>query len=382
MFRTFRNLLLCLLAFGGVCSARTGAAVPNAEDRRAVLARQKEHYLQSVQALPLLDRHKMSEILQLKVEAGQLAFHTPLEPWPDFEARRLELEGSSSPASAIYAQFIANNPSARQFEFKVEDYPAADKYGQLHFQWRPSATGRGSDLSIENMEQTGHSYVRVFYMQNVGMARLLVFANDATADHNMQSFNYMEKDFASLRQSHPAEVEEWLRPMLHRLQQDAVFAPDDNTAWQVFASDWPVRAPAEQAVRELLPDLNSQESRVRNRAVDRLTALGRDGASAIARLDRGGLSLEQNIKLDSVVARFKKLNPAEARRLGDSPDFLLDCQYCDDPTARRLAAVKLHRFLADASLDTDAPQTERVEAVEKARQALHPPATTQPTEQH
>ena len=380
MFRLGRSALICVLGLTNVIGVSVSAAVPATEDRRAVLARQKEHYLQSIMALPLLDKRSMSDLLQLRVEGGQLEFHTPLEPWPDFEARRVQLDGSTSPASVIYAQFVKANPAARQFEFKVEEYPAPEVYGQLHFQWHPSAVGQGADLSIEHTEQTGTSFVRAFYMQNPGMARLLVFANDASTEHNMQSFNYMSRNFVSLREAHPTEVEEWLRPMLHRLQQDAVFAPDASTAWQVFSDSWPVSAKAQEQVRTLLPELNSEQSRVRNHAVDQMGALGQDGATAVLRLDRRGLSLEQNIKLDQVIARFRKIRTSEARRLLDDPEFLLDCQYCDNATARRLAAERLTQILGSAvTVDPDAPPGARAEAVEKIRNHLHPPsATTRP----
>lgn len=379
MFLSHRKLLLAIVSLGWVVQTCVAQTFPSAQDRRAVLARQKEHYLQTVQGYPVLDKHRMGEILDLKLEGGQLAFHTSLTPWPNFEPQRVELEGAKSPATVVYSQFVAKNPLARQFEFKVEEYPEPEVYGQLHMQWRPAAVGVGGDMSIEQTKQTGHSFLRAFYMQNSSMARLLVFANDASADHNMQSFNYMEKDFATLRQRHPAEVEEWLRPMLHRLQQDAVFAPEMNAAWQVLEPDWPLNAAAQEAVIGLLPDLNSEQSRVRNHAANQLAGMGLDAATAILRLDRRSLSLEQNIRLDEVVARFRGLRAADAKRLADDPDFLLDCEYCPDPTIRRLASARLSKVLnAPVDLDAQPSDAARFEAIEKFRATLHPAPTTEP----
>jgi hypothetical protein len=350
------------------------------KERREVLARQRSHYLQTVESLPSLDKHRMSDLMQLRVEHGQLAFHTPLAPWPEFEGRKAKVDGFLSPVAVVYVQYVAGNPAARQFEFKLEEYPDPETYIQLHMQWHPAGDGRGDELSIEHTEQTSHSFLRLFYHQGPGVARLLIFSNDTANDRTMGSENCTERDFATLRQRHPSEVEQYLRPIFHRLGQDVIFAPDDNTAWQVLSGDWPVGNDVSQKVRCLLPELNDPHSKVRNAAADRLAQLGRDGATAILRLDRQGLTLEQNVRLDEVISRFRRIATIEARRLELNPDFLLDCQYCDDATVRTLAAARLPRALGYAiTLDPTAPEPARTEAVARLRNQLHPPAT-QPAE--
>lgn len=349
------------------------------EERRAVLSRQRDHYLQTVESLLPLPQHRMDQILQLRVQSGQLTLHTPLDPSPDFEARRADIEGLSSPAAVTYVQFVPNNPTARQFEFKLEEYPDNETYAQLHLQWQPGATGRVDDVSIERTEQTSHGFLRVFYHQGVTMARVLVFANDASTDHNLESFNCTEKDFSTLCRMHPVEVERYLRPILHKIGQDVVFAPDVNMAWQVLAAEWPLDGRIDQAVRQELPALDDPNSHVRNQATNRLVSLGRDGASAIIRLDRHALSLEQNVRLDDVISHFRQMSPSAARRLENNPEFLLDCGYSEDATVRRLAVARLSHVLGHpVPLDPDAPETARVEAVDRFRHQLHPTPTTQP----
>lgn len=319
----------------------------------------------------------MSQILNLRVQSGQLALSMPLKPLGDFEGRRAEIQGLSSPAVVTYVQFVADNPAARQFEFKLEEYPDADTYGLLHLQWQPGASGRVDDLSIERTEQTSHGFLRVFYHQGPTMARVLVFTNDASTDHNIESFNCTERDFATLHKLHPMEVEQYLRPILHLLGQDVVFAPDINTAWQVLATDWPVDKQVSREVRRILPNLDDANSRVRNDATDQLTAMGRDAASAILRMDRSALSLEQNVRLDNVVFQFRQISAIAARQLGENPDFLLDCAYCEDPTVRTLAVSRLSRLLGHpVDLDPYALEADRVAAVDRVRGQLHPsPAT-------
>ena len=381
MFSISRNTIALVLLLAGIASSAPIAPTTNPVDRHAVLARQREHYIQTVKALPLLDKHRMRDILQLMVKDGQLVLTTPLNPWPDFAGRRVELDGVLAPASVSYAQLVPNNPAARQFEFRFEDYPNGDVFGQLRVQWHPSAPIRSGDLTIEKAEQTSHSFRRVFYMQNAGMARLLIFANDALAAQNLQSFNFMEKDFSTLRRRHPREVQQWLRPVFHWIQQDSIFAPDLNEAWQVLEHDWPVSDRTRHAVLDLLPKLNDEKSSVRNHAADDLAALSREGASAMVRLNRQKLSLEQNVRLDEVIARFNRMPGDAAKRLGGDSDFLLDCQYCADAMVRDLAAKRLSQVLGHSLiLDPNATDAAKFDVVENLRDQLHPRATSQPSD--
>lgn len=367
------SVLLCAQTIASADESAT------ALDRQAVLARQRDHYLETVRSLLPLGEHRMDRIMRLETRAGQLTLTTPLQPLPDFEGRRADIDGLAEPAAVTYVQFVPNNPTARQFEFKFEEYPDSDTYGQFHLQWQPAVIGRVDDLSIERTEQTSHGFLRVFYHQGTTMARVLVFENDAATERNMESFNFTEKDFATLRKLHPTEVERYLRPILHRLGQDRVFAPDVNTAWQILAAEWPVDRQINQQVMQALPALDDPQSSVRNEATARLATLGRGAASAILRLDRATLSREQNLRLDQVLSCFRQMSDAAARRLEADPDFLLDCAYSDDATVRKLSAARLARVIGHpVDLDPDAPERARVEAADQVRKQLHPPAATRP----
>lgn len=364
------GVLLC----GGSMATADEAAV---RDRQAVLTRQRDRYLKTVGSLLPLSAHRMDQIMQLRMQGGQLTLQTPLMPLGDFEGRRADIDGLAEPAAVTYVQFVADNPAARQFELKFEEYPDSETYGQFHLQWQPGMAGRVDDVSIERAVQTSHGFLRVFYKQGTAMARILVFENDAATEQSMESFNYTEKDFVTLRKEHPAEVERYLRPILHQLGQDLVFAPEVNTAWQVLAADWPVDDKTSREVAQTVPALNNPRSSVRNDATGKLAGLGRDGASAILRLDRHRLSREQNLRLDQVLSRFRQISAGAAKQLKDDPDFLLDCGYCDDLTVRTLAAARLARVLGHGiELHPNASEPMRVEAVDRLRRQLHPePAT-------
>lgn len=91
------------------------------------------------------------------------------------------------------------------------------------------------------------------------------------------------------------------------------------------------------------------------------------------KMDRHGLSLEQNLRLDEVISRFKPLREAEAERLRNDGQFLLDCLYGDDPSIRRLALQRL-REIVDKPIDLDLalPEAARIEAINAVRERLYP----------
>ena len=373
-------MLAVLVVLAGL-SAGARADSPDDQGRPAVLSRQREHYLQSLRSLPPLDQRRIIDVLQLHISSGHLSLATSLTPWPDFEGRRVELDRGRLPAAVSYAQFVPNDPAARQFDFHFEEYPNDDLYAQMRVQWRPEENGQG-EITIERTQQTSRNFMRVFYSESPLVARLLVFSNDGSADRNSQSFSFAERNFVKLRQMHPAEIDQWLRPVFRLLEQDSVFAPDPNAAWQVLSGEWPVPGNVHDAVLRLLPSLDDEQSRVRGRAADEMARLGRNGATAILRLDRRGLSLEQNVRLDEVVSRFRRLSDAEVRRNAANPDFFLDCQYCPDQTVQILAADRLARLLGEGyRLDVNAPPSERLSKVEKLRDGIHPAVTAAPTTQ-
>jgi hypothetical protein len=336
--------------------------------REQMLARQREQYDRSIRSLPALVQRRMPQIMNLRVEDGRLVLHTSLRPWPNFTRRRAEIEGFRSPASVAYTQFLPDSSAARQFEFNLDDYPDADTFARLHLVWRPSG-----ELTVERTEQSSRGFVRVVYLQGLKQAQLLVFSNREPFSPGGRNVNVAERDFMTLRGKHESEAEQWLRPLFRQLKQDEAFAPDTNSAWQVLADQWPVDENVSQAVRQLLPDLASESSHVRNGAGNQLAHLGRDGATVLLRADRSHLTIEQTVRVDEVLSRFRHMPDADAARLRDDPDFLLDCLYCDDPTVRKLATDRLARQIGrPIEIDPDADPDERALAIQQVRATLRP----------
>jgi hypothetical protein len=365
---------MVILLFATAFAAGAGVPTTNPVERRqAEMEDSKKKYLESLASLPPLNVHRMSQILRFHFEGDMLVASTSLQPANDMTGFRAEITGEPMPMWVSYCQLVANNAVSHYFELRAEFYPDGDTFRAIHLRWRPGTNGRPGELSVEKKEQTGRSFERVLYLQSDSMARLNVFSNGAGGDGSIHTFNLMERDLGSLRRSHPQEVQRWLRPIFHQLRQDSAFAPDLNTAWQVLADGWPVSESTRAAIARLVAKLADRDYRVRKQTCDEMAKLGREGASGLLQLDRGELSAEQNARVDEVISRFRRIRVTDSRRLGASPDFLLDCEYSEDATARGLAAEQLARVLGHSvDLSADAPEAQRYEQVERLRVELNP----------
>jgi hypothetical protein len=206
----------------------------------------------------------------------------------------------------------------------------------------------------------------------------MVFSNREPLSSRGQNFSLSERDFMAMRERHGVETERWLRPLFRRLRQDAAFAPDANSAWQVLAENWPVDEATVRKVRRLLPELGSEQPHARSKAAADLARLGRDGATALLRIDPESLSLEQTARVDELLSRFRKMPDEDAARLRDNSDFLIDCLYCDDTVIRKLAVQQLARFVGrPIEVRFDGDPDARATAIEKLRGTIR--AATQPT---
>lgn len=351
-------------------------------DRKALLAQQRQQYRESVLQYPLLKQQKIEEVFRFRVDGASLALEPALEPDHDYTQRRAVLDGLSEPA-VILCWLLSQDLGQVQFELNVDNYSDSLTTGRLHVLARPNSSDTRKELeTIEILKewQSPTGSKRVFFTQVNSTVNLRIDANDDSAE-GMLNINLTEKDFATLRRNHPAETERYLRPIMRELKQEAAFAAEPAAAWQVLAEDWPVDEKLRAAVVDQLKALDDDNFHVRRRASEALAKLGRDGAVVMMKMDRRGLSLEQNVRLDEVIARFKPLPADEAQRLSHDPNFLLDCLYGDDPVACRLALNRLRELSSKPiELDLSVSDDARIDAVNRLRANLFPPAspTTRP----
>jgi hypothetical protein len=372
-----------IVAFAGVFAIPPQAVADQQADpqwvqedlqRQEMLARQRRRYALEVRARTPVPQHQMRQIVRLALENRQLALHTSLSPVRGPDRRRADIDGLGS-AVITYTQFIAGHPEASQFEFTIEDYQDPLTFGRIHLLWRPSVSGPG-ELEMESTRQRTHGrYWRVVFQQYPGQVLLIAYGSDNGSNRDAENLNLAGKSFWELRSRYPVELEKWLRPVLHRLQQDAVFAADSNAAWQALLDDWPLQPDTQQRIDRLIPQLNAADWATRNRAANDLAKLGRDGATAIARMHRDHLSIEQNVRLDEILSRFHPLTSNEVKPLRNNVNFLLDCEYSDDATVRKLAGQRLSQILGrPLDLNLDAPEAMRAQAIEKIRAEIKPDA--------
>jgi hypothetical protein len=186
--------------------------------------------------------------------------------------------------------------------------------------------------------------------------------------------------FSALVQAHPAECEQYLRPIFRELDQEsAVFAPTLTAAWQVLADDVTPDPTVAARVEAALTELDSDDFQRREAASHALRKLGEPAALVLMKRDRKKLSLAQSSAVDTFLAGYLPLSPPAARQLGGDIGFLLDTQYCDSPQLRTLAAERMKKLLGRPDgIDPLAPDATRLAQVARARAALlgAPPATS------
>lgn len=362
------------LALAVCMTAGLSAALGQEADQKGFFAAQRKQYRESVQSYPLIKQHRIDEVFRLHMDGDSLAADTSLEPDREYQQRRAELEGLSEPA-VILCWLISQDLGQIQFELNVDDYSDPMAFGRLHVMARPNNNETGKQLEnieIEKIWQTPSGFRRVFFTQVNDGARMVIFANDGGPD-GFININLAEKDFSTLRRLHHAETERWLRPILRELHQESAFAADPAAAWQILLDDWPANDSLSATVSEKIRALDADNFHVRQKAANDLEKLGRDGAQALLKLDRSGLTSEQNLRIDEVIARFKPLTDAEAKRLAADPGFLLDCLYGDDAIVRKLALARLSRLTKrKIDFDLNAEEDKRVLAVNQLRDEILP----------
>ncbi|MDB5289418.1 MAG: hypothetical protein JWL69_659 [Phycisphaerales bacterium] len=359
---TMRCRFLVALLLLGACALPCPRAA--GQDHRA-FAEQQRRYRESVKLKPQVSKHRIEDVFQAHLKGDELVIEPRLAAEREYTERGAVLEGLPEPAVIICWEF-SQDLGQVQFEFSYEDYSQPGTCRRVHVQSRPP-----NQVEFEENTQTPAGFRNVTFSQANNAVMLSVVGNDGVG--GFMNVHVMEQDFLTLRRNHPAEIDQWLRPLLREMHQEAAFAPEPGAVWQILADEWPVDGRFGGQVRAKVPALDDDNFHVRRKAADDLQKLGRDAALAIWKMDRRGLTLEQNLRLDEVVARFKPLTDSEAARLADDPHFLLDCLYSDDATARKLALRRLKKVTGkDIDFDPDAPDESRLPAVAALRAKLFP----------
>ena len=393
LYRWIHGSLLVLLMIGW--SSASGDVIA---DWEAMRVQQQHHFDEQLSRMKLLSQTQMADVLRIRLGEKKLSLRTPMPSTPGEGSVRLRLQGvphdvllrivggAGTPQrhnifdpSADDAATPAAGVEPENLQFSVFDYSQPRMIYTLSVAFQP----RLLEIVRQMQYPTGYRMVQVLEQRSRGDSNPdssleLVVNESSNGERPQVNLTLEAENFATFLERYPRESELYLRPVLRELQQEAVFAPDERVAWQVFLDQWKPDPAATQKVSAQLPALDDGDYRVRERAVAQLQALGRDGAIALLCLDRRALSLEQTTRIDRVLAPYAQLRPKEAARLRSSASFLLDCLYCDDVKIRQAALERCRTmFNLDPRHELSADPAPALAAIAAAREKLVPaPATT------
>lgn len=210
-------------------------------------------------------------------------------------------------------------------------------------------------------------------------ARLYVNRTNPIPGQPMIAFILKAPDFATLRRQHRGILDQFLRPILRDLHQEAaLFAISRNEGWQVLGQDSTPGPVAMERINAIIPRLGNENFRERERAAEEIRQLGPLASIALKNIDRGNLTLQQSSAIQALTEEWSLLPADEAQRLLNDKSFMIDVLYTEDADLRQRALDRLRVLTGNpVSLDPSPDAKSRAAAVAKLREQLTP--TTQPT---
>jgi hypothetical protein len=125
------------------------------------------------------------------------------------------------------------------------------------------------------------------------------------------TFHFTEPDLTLMLIRHP-ELTTMLAEVLEQVGEESSYEFDPAVRAQVEPCVWEEPPGVAESVAALLPQLESLNWREREQAEQGLTDLGRDGALyLLLRVDRQGLTPQQNLSIDQVIRRYPLLTAGD-----------------------------------------------------------------------
>jgi hypothetical protein len=385
-----RLALSILLGVPTVVLAAAPASQPVSATRPATTqeakAEERLDMAKRIGDIPAIGPYDVSQVIRIRIENQRLVVTSPLE---SFDGQRLvkfkhgddsatidfhPMGASPAPDQPRFIQMYRydfRDPNTVFFHTSVLAHPG---YTQIAGSWQLVEGMR--DVSVidteERLDDAGGKTDAAITI------RVHAIDDDGNETHKLE---FTAPDLRTLLREHPAEVNEYLRPVLRQLDAESLLDLDPTLAWQVFASDARPDTKLTADVKGLLPKLDASEFADREQAADALRKLGPPAAVAMLQLDRTKLSAEQNSRLDEILTPYQQLDPAEADRLGEDTAFLLSAMDSQDAELRRVASSRLAKKVGgDLKYDPSASPEQRHDAVESLRRTLLPPPATQAVE--
>ena len=333
---------------------------------------QRKSYEALMDNVPLLSQTHPHEIMRLRVEDKVLILRTPLSSTSGDGYARVKLNGMSG-CALVRVQGGADVTDGDlvapfNFQFTLNDYTQPQRITTF------SVTSEQTYLTISKSVQLPDGYSNIQLIERIGSpgygqngAVQLVVSESAASEHSMTNVNLEASDFFELTRANPREAEQYLRPLLRDLGQEDALAPDPLVAWQVFADRWHADPSITAQIRALLPKLDSDDFRIREKASRELQDLGREGAAVMVHMDRNSLTAEQCERIDRALSAYAQLPLKEAKRLRGDRSFLLDCLNCDELPLRQAAYEQLNKLHYSVAIDIKADPEDRATAIASLR---------------
>jgi len=207
--------------------------------------------------------------------------------------------------------------------------------------------------------------------------RLTIRRTNEVTNRDEVKLNITATTFVALCRDHPAETQEYLRPIFNDLGAEAaVFAPDPAAVWQALVDDWTPTSSLIDSVKTAIAKFDSDDFQERRSAAHALHLLGEPAALTLMHMDRTKFSAAVSAGVDTFLAPYLPLSPEEVKRLGNDRDFLLDSQYLSDLPLRKLAAARLAKVTGrPIAIDPTADDQTRLQQIRDLRQQTTPAAT-------
>ena len=344
------------------------------------LNKDQDQIQQQLASLPQAAPAGVADIVQFSVERNELAVHTKLQPTDG--TSQIKVNDLPGLCSIEVRGPAGKHGNPRQLSFIRYRFTRYGKNDEIESVTTVMTTPIG--LQVARDVESTTEIRNISIVQNNLAAQngepgiaLRVSLQIIASDQQAVNIVRTAADFASLRRLYPADVAKYLGPIFQDLHADAdVFAVDPKLAWQVLAADAPPQANVTSEVQRIIARLDSDDFHERESATHDLAQLGQPAAISLRHLDRTGLSAEQNSRLDAFLSQYHPASDEEVQRLGNDPDFLIDCLYLPDDfivrsSLSRLAKITGSKVNFDASLSGEA----RWEAIRKLHDLVDRPTT-------
>lgn len=342
-------------------------------------AAQKKDIEQNNTNLPVVSVKRVEDAIQMRLENGQLVAKTSV-PESDSQVK-LDVPGYGGFTTILVQGKTGNGMSeAKNIQFEHWDFGTPGTIS-IH----TSISAMGGNVNIFRGSESLGSESSVQLIQNFTLNEdrtVWLHVQKSNANGRMPvNLHLPAPSISDPRRLYPHETAEYLQPVFRDIGQEAaVFSVDPRIGWQVFADAYKPTDEQRGKVEQIIKQLDADNFQDRQKASEALGAMGEPAAMVLAKTERSKLSAEQNGRIDSFLASYLPLSPAEADTLRSKPDFLLDCLYTTDPFVRAQALAQLEK-VSGKTLDFDSTLEgeSRFDAIAKLRAQLNLGPTTQPS---